>query len=256
MTVQQSPQLSSNSRAEPMALLPFFNPSVRPEFQALDLAARGENVLLVGGPSGHRLIGEVLRHRGEHLGQQAIFLSGPQTALLEDKQGLKAAILDADLLVIGDFVSFLSTVPAQLFALLACRLEAGRSNVLLSSIGAWKRMEKLEYQPSAAVARLEAAGTIPRGQFVDRSWRYAMPMQTVMERLGIGIFTNKTGLGENQALADRITIPDNDEARAIASTLTFLPMSWADNDDVAACRCVIEPTPRWHVLCSPAESGA
>jgi hypothetical protein len=238
----------------------FIAPAMAPEFLALDSIHGDGNTLLVGGPSGHQVIGEMLRQRAEHSGKSAMLLRWPETTspvpilasdMLEDRQhkGLKRSLLEADVLIIADFVTLINLFPARLFALLACRLEAGRSNILLVAQEKWELLGDMQYRPSASVvARLDAAGTVPKGAYVDRSWRYNMPMPTVLERLGIGIFID--GVPSRAPLLDRIRIPDSEAARYLRHTLKFLPMSWAVNGDVAECCCVIEPIPTWRVLCS------
>lgn len=217
------------------------------------------NVLIVAPRTSLRWLGETIRQEAEYAaGGNVAMLHWPEqtgpvpilaSTLLEDpNRGLKKSLLTADVLIINDLITFLRLFPARIYALLACRLEAGRRNILLTSYERWQLLAELEYRPQPSVVeRLDLAGTVPAGRYVDRSWRYSMPMRHVLERLGVGIFID--GKASSTPLYDRIAIPPGEVARELVTRLKFLPMNWAVNGDVAACRCVIEPTPTWQTHC-------
>lgn len=161
-TAQPHP-VSSNPHS--LAAFDFaFNGTLDPaQVQEIATAAfvgRGENLLLVGGPgTGKTVIAMEVREQATALGLSSEYLhgcdahfadqqlvsSGPGfMGSIDNQHGLRGTLLDCDVLLVDEAERWFESAPAAFVLLLGRRIELGKSNILTSYSGSWRRLFSTE----------------------------------------------------------------------------------------------------------------
>lgn len=154
----QTPEVSSNHS---LAAFDFaFNGTLDPaQVQEITTAAfigRGENLLLVGGPAtGKTVIAMAVQEKATALGLSSEYLYGCDVhdaswqlidrgpgyiGSRQSRPGLLEALLNCDVLLVDESERWFASAPATFILLLGRRIELGKSNVLTSYSGSWRRL--------------------------------------------------------------------------------------------------------------------
>lgn len=146
-----------------------FNGTLDPvQVQEIATAAfvgRGENLLLVGGPcTGKTVIAMEVRQQATALGLTSEYLYGCDAYFAdgqlvshgpgfmgstENQHGLRSALLNCDVLLVDEAERWFESAPAAFMLLLGRRIELGKSNVLTTYSGSWRRL----FSPEASLRR-------------------------------------------------------------------------------------------------------
>lgn len=132
------------------------DPAQVQEIATAAFVARGENLLLVGGPgTGKTVIAMEVREQATALGLSSEYLHGCDAHFADlqlidhgpgyvgsrqARPGLLEKLLNCDVLVVDEAERWLEAVPAAFMVLLGRRIELGKSNVLITYSGSLMRL--------------------------------------------------------------------------------------------------------------------